>query len=199
MGIDLVGVDFVRIDLVGDPIHTHTHTHSHIIKIHPLFSTDTLAVQTEALQVLSALCKFYFPSSLSHCWSLLKDLYLSHLTSASLPLQQHILKMLEELLRALSSVVAVENADSTVLSSACAFWEELLGGELATYLQGLSEHSSLTSQACNVLSTMGVTVMTALKVFQYYVRTTLTTFTDFVIRRMVKVVINRYGVHMGIL
>ena len=134
--------------------------------------TDSLAVQTEALQVLSALCKFYFSSSLSRCWPLLKELHLSHLTTASLPLQQHVLKMLEELLRALSSVVAVENADAAVLRSVCEFWAELLGGPLATYIQGSSEHSSVTPQACNVLSTVGAKVMDALKVI------TLTTFTD---------------------
>ena len=130
-------------------------------------------MQTEALQVLSALCKFYFSSSLSRCWPLLKDLYLSHLTAASLPLQQHVLKMLEELLRALSSVVAMENADAAVLRSVCEFWAELLGGPLATYIQGSSEHSSMTSQACNVLSTVGAKVMDALKV------TSLMTFTDY--------------------
>lgn len=138
-------------------------------------------MQTEALQVLSALCKFYFSSSLSRCWPLLKELYLSHLTAASLPLQQHVLKMLEELLRALSSVVAMENADAAVLRSICDFWAELLGGSLATYIQGSSEHSSVTSQACNVLSTVGAKVMDALKV------TTLTTYTDYVNHHMVEI------------
>ena len=72
--------------------------------------------------------------------------------------------MLEELLRALASVVAMENADAAVLRSVCEFWAELLGGQLATHVQGSSEHSNLTSQACNVLSTMGAPVMAALKV-----------------------------------
>ena len=147
--------------------------HTHTVLLSRPGHTDSLAVQTEALQVLSALCKFYFSSSLFRCWPLLRDLYLSHLTAASLPLQQHVLKMLEELLRALSSVVAMENADAAVLRSVCEFWAELLGGPLATYIQGSSEHSSVTSQACNVLSTVGAKVMDALKV------TSLMTFTDY--------------------
>ena len=72
--------------------------------------------------------------------------------------------MLEELLRALSVIVAMENADAAVLQSVCEFWEELLSSRLATYLHGSSEHSNLTSQACNVLATMGAPVMAALKV-----------------------------------
>ena len=73
--------------------------------------------------------------------------------------------MLEELLRALSSaVVAMEDADAATLQSICEFWAELLGGPLATYVQGSPEPSNLTSQACNVLSTMGARVMATLKV-----------------------------------
>ena len=143
--------------------NTHTHAHTHTPSP-PACSADTLAVQTEALQVLSALCKFYFSSSLSHCWTLLKDLYLSHLTATSIPLQQHVLKMLEELLRALSSAVAMEDANAATLQSVCEFWAELLGGPLATHVQGSPEQSNLTSQACNVLSTMGARVMATLKV-----------------------------------
>ena len=92
-------------------------------------------------------------------------------------------------------MVAMENADSAVLRSVCGFWEELLGGHLATYLQGLAEHCSLTSQACNVLSTMGTPVMAALKVMNHG-GITLTTFTDLAIRRMVKVVINGFNLHV---
>ena len=178
-------VQYIDLNTEHDAPHnpfTHTHTHTCCTSLSSrLASTDSLAVQTEALQVLSALCKFYFPSSLSRCWPLLKELYLSHLTAASLPLQQHVLKMLEELLRALSSVVAMENADAAVLRSICDFWAELLGGSLATYIQGSSEHSSVTSQACNVLSTVGAKVMDALKV------TTLTTYTDYVNHHMVEI------------
>ena len=61
-------------------------------------------------------------------------------------------------------MVATVNADSAVLRSVCEFWEELLGGRLAAYLHGSSEHGNLTSQACNVLSTMGAPVMATLKV-----------------------------------
>ena len=56
-----------------------------------------------------------------------------------------------------------------ITRSVCGFWEELLGGGLASYLNAPasagSEHSaSLMSQACNVLATMGAPVMAALKV-----------------------------------
>ena len=49
-------------------------------------------LQTEALQVLAALAKFYFPQ-ISHCWQHLKDFYLSHLASLSHRVQQHVLKV----------------------------------------------------------------------------------------------------------
>ena len=67
--------------------------------------------------------------------------------------------MLEELLRALSVATTADEA-------VCEFWEELLGGALASYLHtsSSSEHSSLTSLACNVLSTMGSPTMAVLKV-----------------------------------
>ncbi len=61
-------------------------------------------------------------------------------------------------------MVATENADAAVLRSVCEFWAELLGGPLAKYVQGSSEHGNVTSQACNVLSTIGAKVMDALKV-----------------------------------
>ena len=153
--------------------------------IHDLL-TDTLAVQTEALQVLSALCKFYF-THISPCWSQLRDLYLLHLSKAAPPLQQHVLKMLEELLRALSTSVhsyagegegEEEGEDGRLALSLCEFWEKLLGGGLASYLSvspsssppsasssSSTEHTlSLTSQACNVLATIGAPTMAALKV-----------------------------------
>ena len=81
--------------------------------------------------------------------------------------------MLEELLKSLSSAVMSSSEDGgesdVALSNVCAFWEDLLGGRLAVYLSVSSssaaeQNNSLTSQACNVLSTMGAPTMAALKV-----------------------------------
>ena len=90
--------------------------------------------------------------------------------------------MLEELLRALSTAIATSPAEQgetgLLLVEVCQFWEELLGVSLATYLSlsppsssppfssssSTVEHNfSLTSQACNVLATIGAPVMAALK------------------------------------
>ena len=55
-------------------------------------SIGSLALQTEALQIMAALSKFYFPQ-ISACWVQLKDFYLSHLSSLPHRVQQHVLKV----------------------------------------------------------------------------------------------------------
>ena len=111
--------------------------------------------------------------------------------------------MLEELCRALSTATKADSGEKKegAVASAegskeevsafeakeecvrlvCEFWEKLLGGGLASYLSApaatSSEYnSSLTSQACNVLATMGAQAMAALKVSMYTLQHTHITF-----------------------
>lgn len=114
---------------------------------------SSLSLQTEALQILAALAKFYFPQ-ISGCWTQLKDFYMSHLVSFPRRVQQHVLKMLEELCRALAS---------SPPPGLPLFWEELLGGPLTAILQDYSDHGTLAAQACDILATMSSQTMATIK------------------------------------
>ena len=143
-----------------------------------------VAVQTEAIQVLAAAVKFYFPSLRCH-WQLIRELSFTHLAT---PQQQHSLKvkplplslslslslslcmclpytnydlkhilfhqLLEELCRAVS-----DQHTTTALQ----MWELLLSGPLTPLLQSPS-NPSICAQAYAVLSTLGPSTMDQLNV-----------------------------------
>ena len=84
-------ISLLQIQSEPDPMR---EMNSKVIIFLALLSAS-IALQTEALQVLAALAKFYFPQ-ISGCWQQLKDFYLSHLASFPHGIQQHVLKVRQE-------------------------------------------------------------------------------------------------------
>ncbi|KAL5477104.1 hypothetical protein EMCRGX_G023849 [Ephydatia muelleri] len=106
-----------------------------------------LALKTEALQVLTSMTKFYF-SAMKDRWEAIGQLYFTHMASAPPSLQLHVLKLLEEICRALSNHTEQE------VPGVVRFWDQLLTSPLQQTLQDATAQS-LCSQACSLLSTIG--------------------------------------------
>eukprot|EP00731_Ephydatia_muelleri_P022509 Em0015g92a len=115
-----------------------------------------LALKTEALQVLTSMTKFYF-SAMKDRWEAIGQLYFTHMASAPPSLQLHVLKLLEEICRALSNHTEQE------VPGVVRFWDQLLTSPLQQTLQDATAQS-LCSQACSLLSTIGDHVLSRLSV-----------------------------------
>lgn len=111
------------------------------------------SLQMEAIQVLTAIVKFYFHVIIS-TWQKLSDVYCTYMASLPEPLQLHALRLLEEMGKCLSS-----EANKEILSSVVDHWETLLSGPLTHWLQEGHTCPSSCAQACSVVATMGNNVL----------------------------------------
>ncbi|XP_019850882.1 PREDICTED: HEAT repeat-containing protein 6-like isoform X1 [Amphimedon queenslandica] len=113
----------------------------------------------EAIQVLTALVKFYFPQ-IRPKWKELANVYFDCLVNKPEPIQLHALKFLDEIGRTL----ATRQDMSDEIGSIMEYWERLLSIQSPSLLQWLQDTTCplSCSHSCSVLATIGNTPMSHL-------------------------------------